>query len=93
MTDGDDGYAGPAELIADDGTVVAVQVRLAGQFEPVRGAYHWYGRVAAAAEVAALAGRRVQLRTPHGTVTTLLADVDPGAVPASRGSGRLRSRS
>ena len=36
MTDtADDGYAGPAELIAGDGTVVAVQVKLAGQFEPV----------------------------------------------------------
>jgi hypothetical protein len=82
----DDGYEGSAELIAD-GAVVAVQVRLAGQFEPVRGTYHWYGRVAAAPEVAALAGQRVELRTPHGTVATLLADVDPWGRPRVEGFG------
>ena len=86
MTD-DDGYTGPAELIADDGTVIPVQVTLAGQFEPVRGAYHWYGRVTAAAEVTALAGRRVRLRTPHGSVTTLLADLDPWGRPRVEGFG------
>jgi hypothetical protein len=85
MTD-DDGYDGPAELVAD-GAVVAVQVKLAGQFEPVRGSYHWYGRVAASAEVAALAGHRVELRTPHGSVETLLADVDPWGRPRVEGFG------
>lgn len=83
----DDGYTGPAELVTDDGAVLAVQVRLAGQFEPVRGSYHWYGRVAATPEVTALAGRRVELRTPHGTVATLLADVDPWGRPRVEGFG------
>lgn len=83
----DDGYRGAAEVVAGDGSVVAVEVALAGHFEPVRGSYHWYGRVAASPEVAALAGSLVELRTPHGSAETLLADVDPWGRPRVEGFG------
>ena len=83
----DDGYRGPAELLAGD-NAVPVEVTLAGQFEPITGSYRWYGRVAAAPEVSALVGTRVVLRTPHGSAETALADVDPWGRPRVQGFGR-----
>jgi hypothetical protein len=87
--DHDDGYDGPAELVTDTATI-AVQVRLRGQFEPITGSYHWYGRVAASDQVAQLigtGGRKVRLRTPHGEAETSLADVDPWGRPRVEGFG------
>ena len=92
MTDAlpdEDGYDGPAELIDGD-TTVAVQVKLAGHFDPISGSYSWYGRVAASPEVAALAqngGRKVLLRTPFAQVETALSDVDPWGRPRVEGFG------
>jgi hypothetical protein len=86
---GEDGYRGPAEVIAGD-TVVAVQVELAGHFEPISGKYSWYGRVSASPQVAALVergSRTVRLRTPHATVDTTLGDVDPWGRPRVSGFG------
>lgn len=85
----EDGYQGPAELIAD-GRTVAVSVKLAGHFDPISGRYSWYGRVAAGDEVSALlsAGtREVTLRTPHGEAATVLTDVDPWGRPRVEGLG------
>ena len=85
----DDGYTGPAELISD-GHSTPAEVRLAGHFDPISGRYSWYGRVAAAPQVAALLAdgtREVQLRTPHGTVPTALTDVDPWGRPRVSGTG------
>ena len=88
MTD-DDGYAGPAELIDGD-TVVAVEVTLAGHFDPISGKYNWYGRVAASSGVTRLiesGARKVVLRTPFGQVETALSDVDPWGRPRVEGFG------
>ena len=85
----DDGYAGPAELITAD-SAIAVEVTLAGHFDPISGQYSWYGRVAASSAVAALiegGARTVVLRTPHGDVETALADVDPWGRPRVEGFG------
>jgi hypothetical protein len=85
----DDGYAGRAELIAGEQTV-AVDVTLSGQFDPITGSYHWYGRVAASPEVAALVesgAREVVLRTPFAAVDTTLSDVDPWGRPRVEGFG------
>lgn len=84
-----DGYRGPAELI-DGEHVVAVDVDLAGHFEPIAGKYSWYGRVAASPEVAALTesgARTVLLRTPHATVEAAFSDVDPWGRPRVSGFG------
>jgi uncharacterized protein DUF4873 len=86
---GDDGYAGPAELLVD-GAAVAVSVQLSGHFEPITGSYRWYGRVAAGPEVAGLVAtgsRAVVLRTPHAEVETTLSDVDPWGRPRVQGFG------
>jgi hypothetical protein len=86
---GDDGYVGPAELVTDDGAV-PVEVTLRGQFDPISGSYHWYGRVAAGDQVAALVAsgaRSVRLRTPHAEVETALSDVDPWGRPRVEGFG------
>jgi hypothetical protein len=86
----EDGYRGPAELVNGDDTI-AVQVDLAGHFDPISGKYSWYGRVAAAPEVTALVeagARTVTLRTPHGEVETALSDVDPWGRPRVEGFGR-----
>jgi hypothetical protein len=82
----DDGYDGPAEVLVGE-DVIAVRVRLSGCFDPIRGSYHWYGRVSASPSVTALAGQRVVLRTPHGSVETALADVDPWGRPRVEGFG------
>jgi hypothetical protein len=93
----DDGYDGPAELIADDGASgdaatgsVEVTVTLRGHFDPISGRYSWYGRVAASPQVAALCEsgvRKVRLRTPHAEVETALSDVDPWGRPRVEGFG------
>ena len=85
----DDGYRGPAELVAGD-QVVAAEVRLAGHFDPIVGRYSWYGRVSASPAVTALVeagARRVELRTPHGRADTALSDVDPWGRPRVQGFG------
>ena len=85
----DDGYDGPAELVTPGGPV-GVDVRLRGQFDPISGRYHWYGRVAASPQVAELVAggaRSVVLRTPHGEVETALRDVDPWGRPRVEGFG------
>lgn len=85
----DDGYLGPAELLADD-QVVPVEVKLAGHFDPITGSYRWYGRVAASPAVAALVaagGRCVVLRTRHASVETTLSDIDPWGRPRVQGFG------
>ncbi len=85
----EDGYEGPAELI-DGETSVAVEVKLAGHFDPISGSYSWYGRVAASAAVTALVEsgvRKVVLRTPFAQVETALSDVDPWGRPRVEGFG------
>jgi len=84
-----DGYTGPAELTAD-GRTIAVEVKLAGHFEPISGKYRWYGRISASDEVRALlsgGARQATLRTPHGPVDTSLGDVDPWGRPRVEGFG------
>lgn len=79
----ENGYQGPAELIAG-AERVPVTVTLAGHFDPITGKYAWYGRVAASRQVAAMVGaggRRVVLRTPEGSAETALTDVDPWGRP------------
>ena len=84
-----DGYRGPAELIDGD-RVLAVQIELAGHFDPISGKYSWYGRIAASPEVAAMVAsgvRTVTLRTPHAEVETALSDIDPWGRPRVEGFG------
>jgi hypothetical protein len=85
----EDGYEGPAELIDGD-DVVAVDVKLAGHFDPISGSYNWYGRVAASpavADLVAAGSRKVVLRTPFASVETALSDVDPWGRPRVEGFG------
>jgi hypothetical protein len=85
----DDGYRGPAELV-DGERVVPVDVTLTGQFDPISGSYHWYGRVAASPQVTGLVDsgvRAVVLRTPFASVDTALSDVDPWGRPRVEGFG------
>ena len=86
----EDGYDGPASLVAGDAEPVEVEVSLRGYFEPISGKYRWYGRVAASDAVTALlasGARTVVLRTPHGEVDTSLSDVDPWGRPRVEGFG------
>jgi hypothetical protein len=77
--DDGDGYAGPATLRLGD-TTFAVQADLRGQFEPIDGRYHWYGRLARSDELTASIprGRATGLlSTPEGTAECELYDPDP----------------
>lgn len=78
VSDDDDGYTGPATL-ALDGAEFTVTVTLRGNFEPVDGRYHWYGRIQPLESLtAAAAGRKLtaSLRTPFGVAEGLLSDPD-----------------
>jgi cation diffusion facilitator CzcD-associated flavoprotein CzcO len=75
----DDGYEGPATIVAD-GTEVAVQVRLRGHFQPIDGRYHWYGRIEPNESLSGLLGpgrARAVLTTPEGSAPCELSDPDP----------------
>jgi hypothetical protein len=76
MSADEDGYTGPATLTVD-GTSLTVEVTLRGNFEPVDGRYHWYGRVQAHPSLDV--GPRkpgAVLRTPLGEATGTLSDPD-----------------
>jgi hypothetical protein len=75
----DPGYRGPA-IVLIEGTEVPVEVDLRGQFQPIDGYFHWYGRVAANAELDRLVpgnSAQVVLRTPSGERPAQLSDPDP----------------
>ncbi len=85
-----DGYEGRATLRVQE-TELTVDVVLAGNFEPIDGKYHWYGRVRADAELTALVGARKvagSIRTPHGEADGRLADPDPWGRYRISGTGR-----
>ena len=74
----EEGYHGPATLVAGE-SEVDVTVRLRGQFEPIDGRYHWYGRIEVNPELNTLLGGRSRaavLRTPHGEAAGQLSDPD-----------------
>jgi hypothetical protein len=91
MSDHDeDGYEGRATLRVED-TELSVDVVLAGNFEPIDGKYHWYGRVRASAELTELVGARkagASIETPHGAADGRLADPDPWGRYRISGTGR-----
>ena len=81
MTEADnaDRYVGPATLRIGDSTF-AVEADLRGQFEPIDGRYHWYGRLARSDALTASMrqGRAVGLlSTPEGAAECELYDPDP----------------
>lgn len=76
MSDDEDGYSGPATLTLDGGELT-VEVVLRGNFEPVDGRYHWYGRIQAHPGLSV--GPRkpdALLRTPFGEAVGTLSDQD-----------------
>jgi hypothetical protein len=91
MSDHDeDGYEGRATLRVED-TELSVDVVLAGNFEPIDGKYHWYGRVLANAELTELVGARkvgASIGTPHGAADGRLTDPDPWGRYRISGTGR-----
>ncbi|MQA25939.1 MAG: DUF4873 domain-containing protein [Micromonosporaceae bacterium] len=74
-----EGYQGAATLRVGEAEL-DVEVTLRGQFQPIDGLYHWYGRVRAVDRLDAIAGGRktaVRLRTREGEATGELSDPDP----------------
>ena len=69
---------------------VEVEVTLRGQFEPLDGRFHWYGRIRADDALAALAraGDTVVVTTPHGSAAGRLPDLDPWGRSRIAGTGR-----
>jgi hypothetical protein len=92
-----DEYVGPALVVsrlagARTSTTeeVAVEVTLRGQFEPIDGRFHWYGRIAPNARLdeTTRPGTTVTVRTPHGSAAGRLSDVDPWGRFRISGTGR-----
>jgi hypothetical protein len=78
VSDDEDGYKGEATLVLE-GVELPVTVTLRGNFEPVDGRYHWYGRIQPDSDVASRAeGRKptAELRTPFGAAQGVLSDPD-----------------
>lgn len=76
MSDDEDGYTGSATLTLD-GTSLTVEVVLRGNFEPVDGRYHWYGRIQPHPSLSV--GPRkpdAMLTTPFGEAVGVLSDPD-----------------
>lgn len=69
---------------------IEVDVRLRGHFEPIDGRFHWYGRLAANAELSSRhrSGADVVVSTPRGTAEAKLSDVDPWGRFRVSGTGR-----
>jgi hypothetical protein len=62
------------------GTEIGVQVQLKGQFQPIDGRYHWYGRIAANERLSDIADgkkRTTEIRTPDGSAKGEISDPDP----------------
>jgi hypothetical protein len=86
--DDEEGYTGPATLIIDE-SEVDVTVTLRGQFEPIDGLYHWYGRINADERMRGLAvPKAVVLRTPEGAASGQLSDPDTWGRLRITGTGR-----
>jgi hypothetical protein len=75
----EDGYAGPATLTVGQ-SEFQVEVRVRGQFQPIDGRYHWYGRIARHDGLSAALGSSraaAVLSTPEGSAPCDLSDPDP----------------
>jgi hypothetical protein len=75
---------------ADGAECVVVQACLRGHFEPLDGRFHWYGRIAANDQLAALvrSGQTVVLTTRRGSAEGRVSDVDPWGRFRISGTGR-----
>ncbi|ASU79747.1 DUF4873 domain-containing protein [Actinopolyspora erythraea] len=76
---GEDDYNGTAVIFTAE-RHATVHVVLRGNFQPIDGRFHWYGRAEASGELEEIAGGRktdVVLRTPHGEAVATLSEPDP----------------
>lgn len=85
-----EGYSGPVTIEAGN-TEVRVQAVLRGQFDPIDGRYHWYGRLVPNADLDALVARApvdVRVVTPEGESFGKMGDADMWGRLRVAGTGR-----
>jgi hypothetical protein len=86
----DPGYDGPLTIRLADQSL-QLQGRLRGQFDPIDGRYHWYGRLEQSEELASLLTRtsaEVHVVTPGAEAVGTLGDADVWGRLRVAGSGR-----
>jgi hypothetical protein len=86
-----EGYSGSAHVVVGS-DAIEVTVDLRGQFEPLDGTFHWYGRLdpvgSALLEESVRSGSTVAVRTSYGEAAGLLSDRDPWGRFRVAGQGR-----
>jgi hypothetical protein len=71
-------YDGPATLTNENSEPIQVEVRMRGEFQPLDGRFHWWGRLTNGAAADTLkSGATVSIDTGHGIATGRLSDLDP----------------
>jgi hypothetical protein len=78
VDDIEDGYRGPATLSLA-GRELTVDVDVTGEFQPLDGRYHWWGRLSTDDTITSLIGRgnaQAVLSTPHGHAPGSVGDPD-----------------
>ncbi|MFE3290749.1 DUF4873 domain-containing protein [Rhodococcus sp. NPDC059234] len=79
--DAPDGYAGKALVTVGDHPTLALDVQLAGHFEPISGRYVWHGRVrglteALGPDVTIEPGTDLEIETPEGVGAARVTAID-----------------
>lgn len=85
-------YDGPATITLEPTAAAPASlpttVSLRGHFDPIDGAFHWYGRLDPATGDQLSNGVRVRVATAYGEANGRLSDIDPWGRFRVSGTGR-----
>lgn len=86
----EDDYRGPVTVQTEEHQIAA-EVVLRGNFQPIDGRFHWYGRTLANTDIDDVTNgkkTRAVISTPHGQAVATLSEPDPWGRYRITGVGR-----